>query len=44
MKPPLFAPTFAAILTVPLPAFAADKGRMKVPDLTKGEADRKSVV
>ena len=38
MKPPLFAPTFAAILTVPLPAFAADKGRMKVPDLTKGEA------
>ena len=38
MKLSLLSLALAAFLTAPLPAFAADKGQMTMPDLTKGEA------
>ena len=38
MKLSFLSLALAAFLTAPLPAFAADKGQMTMPDLTKGEA------
>ena len=38
MKITLISFTFAAILAVPVSAFAADKGQMAMPDFTKSEA------
>ncbi len=38
MKTTLLALAFAAFLATPLPIFAADKGQMTMPDLTKGDA------